>query len=94
MDTARVENMTSPRTGRAVPNQFLIYVDDGVIFQSYSSPIAHRAYDGTVTLDAKKWDASQTAGKYRNAFLGEGIAETRRKIADGTYTLADLSRRL
>jgi hypothetical protein len=44
-----------------------------------------------VTLDENSWDCSKTTGKYRNEFLGEGIADTRRKIKDGTYELADLN---
>lgn len=74
--------------GNSVPNQFLIYTADGVFFQSYSTTIAFRANDGKVTLNESKWDYSVTTGKYRNQFLGEGIAETRRKIASGEYQLA------
>ena len=33
------------------------------------------------------WDYSVTTGKYRNQFLGEGIKETREKIANGTYKI-------
>lgn len=84
-----VEQMKSAN-GNPVQNQFLIYTADGVFFQSYRSIIAFRANDGKVTLDADKWDYSVTTGKYRNAFLGEGIADTRRKIKSGEYQLAAL----
>jgi len=30
-------------------------------------------------------------GKYRNEFLREGIADTRKKIKSGEYALADLN---
>ena len=89
----KVANMTSS-TGNEVPNQFII-VDDtgGRTFQSYWSVIAHISADGSVTLDRNKWDYLVTTGKYRNQFLGEGIAETRKKIKSGVYTLADLNQR-
>ena len=86
----RVQNMEG-RTGRAVANQFLIYTDDGVYFQSYRTVIAYKPYGGKVQLDRSAWDYSVTTGKYRNQFLREGKAETERKIKDGTYELVDLN---
>jgi len=47
--------------------------------------------EGNVTLDRYKWDYSVTTGRYRNQFLGEDIRETRKKIEQGIYTLADLN---
>jgi hypothetical protein len=38
------------------------------------------------------WDSSVTTGRYRNQFLGEKLAETRKKIKTGEYTLIDLNR--
>ena len=88
---ANVQNMQSSG-GREVANQFLITTRDGVYFQSYRSTIAFRPNDGgQVVLDAHYWDYSTTTGKYRNQFLGEDIEETRRKIKDGTYKLANLN---
>lgn len=88
-----VENMDSPRTGRPVANQFIIRIEEGRYFQSYQSIIAFKQYgSGHVTLDVNKWDYSVTTGKYRNEFLGENIAETRRKIKSGEYTLEDLNK--
>ena len=46
---------------------------------------------GKIYLDEYYWDYSVTTGKYRNEFLGEGIAETRKKIASGEYILTDLN---
>lgn len=61
-------------------------------FQSYDTIIAQiDQATGEVTLDEKNWDYSATTGKYRNQFLGEGIAETRKKIASGEYKLANLN---
>lgn len=93
MKTIKVRNMKSSR-GNYVPNQFIIDEEDIETgfhverFQSYGSTIAKRCRQTRqVTIDKCYWDYSATTGKYRNEFLGEGIAETRRKIADGTYLL-------
>ena len=87
----RIENMTSSR-GNRVPNQFRIFADDGVYFQSYSTVIAFKPYGcGKIQLDKNRWDYSTTTGKYRNLFLGENIAETRAKIKSGEYEVVDLN---
>lgn len=78
--------------GRSGPvrNQFIIYTDEGKVFQSYSTIIAAKI-NGKVYLDRRKWDYSVTTGKYRNLFLGETKAETEKKIKSGVYTLEDLN---
>ncbi len=43
-------------------------------------------WDG-VTILGGAWNASATTNFYRGKFLGEGVAETRKKINDGTYLL-------
>ena len=85
----KVENMTSPQ-GNKVANQFLITDNGDEYFQSYRSIIAKRS-EGKIYLDEYYWDYSVTTGKYRNEFLGEGIAETRKKIASGEYILTNLN---
>ena len=85
-----VRNFTS-NSGNEVANQFKIYFNNGVLFQSYTSIIAIKLDDGRVFLDGKTWNYSKTTGKYRNYFLGEGIAETREKIKNGSYILTDLN---
>ena len=89
--TAKVRQMTSSRSGNPVANQFIIYTDEGTYFQSYDSVIAFRDNNRKITLDDYYWDYSRTTGKYRNEFLGEGIADTRAKIELGVYKLADLN---
>lgn len=102
----KVSNMISA-AGNPVANQFVIsgavviLPDDtytGELFQSYNSVIALKAYDCNNTgntfrvfLDERFWDYSVTTGRYRNQFLGEGIAETRKKIESGEYTLVNLN---
>ena len=90
MKRVKVRNMFG-RTGREVPNQFIIETDQGKYFQSYKSVIAFKDNDNKVTLDEKYWNYSRTTGKYRNEFLGEYIELTRDKIASGEYKLADLN---
>ena len=86
----RVANMTSNK-GNKIPNQFVNDTDEVIYFQSYRSIIAFCSNDGKVTLDEKFWDYSTTTGKYRNQFLNEGIAETRKKIKSGIYVLTNLN---
>lgn len=92
----KVCNMPSYKgTGETVANQFVITIDTnkGVkrIFQSYDTIIAVKDEDGKVTLDENSWDYSQTTARYRNNFLHENTAETRRKIESGVYKLANLN---
>ena len=97
----KVENMISAK-GNKVANQFIITdkqyneKEDSWIttetFQSYDSTIAVIFSSGVVLLDENTWDYSVTTGKYRNDFLGEGIAETRAKIKSGEYLLTDLNK--
>ena len=86
----KVKQMTSSRSGNPVANQFIIYTIEGEYFQSYDSIIAFNN-NGKITLDNNNWDYSRTTSKYRNEFLGEGIAETRAKIESGEYTLVNLN---
>lgn len=86
----KVRQMRS-RSGNNVANQFIIRVEGGEYFQSYQSIIAYRGDNGLVILDIKTWDYSRTTGKYRNAFLGEGIEDTRKRIKSGEYIFANLN---
>ena len=90
MNKIKVKQMTSSRSGNPVANQFIICTAEGSYFQSYDSVIVANN-SGKITLDNNTWDYSSTTGKYRNEFLGEGIAETRAKIESGEYTLANLN---
>ena len=88
----KIQNLTSAN-GNTVANQFTIEAEEGIYFQSYDSIVAFKpAGGGPIQLDARMWDYSRTTGKYRNQFLGEGIAETRAKIKDGSYILTDLNK--
>ena len=64
----RVEQMINDR-GNGAMNQFVIYADDKIIFQSYDSIIATVSKaNKTVTLGSN-WDYSVTTGKHRNIFF-------------------------
>ncbi len=86
----KVRGMTSSN-GSDIPNQCIIHTNDGQYFQSYTSIIAFIDNNNQVFLDEYYWDYSTTTGKYRNQFLGEGIAETRNKIKSGEYKLTNLN---
>ena len=87
----KVRNMELS-SGNTVANQFTIRHNGCVYFQSYQTIIAIQHKNGSISLDRDKWDYSATTGKYRNQFLGEGIAETREKIKLGVYKLKDLNK--
>ena len=65
----KVENMKSIKTGKAIPNQFLIRDKGCIWFQSYKSIIGVITPDNILLLDKNKWDYSVTTAKYRNAFV-------------------------
>ena len=101
----KVKNMTSKKTGRAVPNQFVITTRESVLpsnyerkvtvnvtyFQSYDSIIARVKPHRKTALDEKYWDYSRTTGRYRNQFLDETTRETQAKIDSGEYVLTNLN---
>jgi len=97
----KVQNMTSPRTGNPVANQFIIVRNNEndlgreEVFQSYDSIIVKRVWSEDwkekVYLDERYWDYSRTTGKYRNQFLNESKYDTQRKILSGEYILTNLN---
>ena len=90
MNTIKVENMFNPDTGRDIPNQFRIYTNRGVIFQSYKTIIAEKI-DGKVYLDKNAWNYSRTTSKWRNIFLNTDTPTTKARIKSGEYILVDLN---
>ena len=80
----KVQNMTSS-SGNKVANQFLVYADDGIYFQSYDTmivfqPSGFNGITNPIQLDTNAWNYSVTTGKYRNLFLGEKKAETEQEL--------------
>ena len=70
---AKVENIIS-NNGNVIPNQLIIYEDNGdITFQSYDSIIC-QIRDGAlgyekVVVFGSNWNYSTTTSKYRNKFL-------------------------
>lgn len=89
MKNVRVQNIQG--NNGPVKNQFEIFTDEDVYFQSYSTVIAFKPYGGKVQLDPHNWDYSRTTGKYRNIFLRESKAETEKKIKNGEYEMVVLN---
>lgn len=85
-----VSNMRSSR-GNDVPNQFTIRSEFGTTFQSYRSIIAFIDNTGKVTLDEYYWNYSRTTSKYLSLFLDSTTIETKKRIKEGIYTLANLN---
>ena len=66
----KVQNLRSSNNN-PVPNQFLIYQNDNVYFQSYYSTIAKIESNGELILDSNRWDYSRTTLKYLYNFIGQ-----------------------
>lgn len=66
----RVTNLTSPRTGAKVANQFMIEGDDGEYFQSYDSLIGHltTGEDGVLVV-GEDYNYSNTTSRYFKQWL-------------------------
>ena len=86
---AKVENIIS-NNGNVIPNQFIIYEDNGdITFQSYDSIICQirggaLGYDRVVVFGSD-WDYSTITNEYRNKFLmdnGLSILATTRDIKE------------
>lgn len=86
----KVSNFKSPKTGREVPNQFVIRDNGTEWFQSYKSIIGKRE-GGIIYLDEYYWDYSRTTSKYRNLWLGRTSQDVKREINKGEIKLVNLN---
>lgn len=65
-----IENLSSPRTGNPVPNQFMLDTNHWRVFQSYSTVIMKvNKIDDHVEVAGDPWSYSMTTSKYVNEFL-------------------------
>ena len=70
-----VTNLTSPRSGRPVANQYCIIMDDGSrIFQSYNSIICKVKPMQEIEVAQDAW-LSRTTKKYLAVFLGISVKD-------------------
>lgn len=88
----KVQNMTSNKTNREIPNQFIITDEENncIYFQSYQSIIVKKSI-GHTFLDENYYNYSKTTSKYRNQFLNETTKEIENKIKQGIYILTNLN---
>ena len=64
-------------------NQFEVYTDEGVYFQSYDSVVAFKPNSREEKIRVGvDWDYSRTTMKYVGQFLGQNTAKTRKDIKD------------
>ena len=94
-----VEPMTT-RGGNASANQLIMSDPHGETFVSYGTKICYRSFDKygperrpKYVFDEYYWDYSRTTSKYRNEFLGFGVAECRKGIKEGWIKLTDLNKK-
>jgi len=87
-----VRQMTSPRTGNPVANQFEIRTPKGVFFQSYKSIIALVDNNNNIILDEYFYDYSRTTSKYLTQFLGLNTQERRKMIKSKEIKLKNLNK--
>lgn len=86
----KVYNMTNEKTGREVPNQYIIEDGNRVYFQSYQTIIAMKEA-GKVTIDINAENYSQTTSKYLYQFLGTDKKSLLQAVKDGRIIRADLN---
>ena len=64
-------------------NQFKVYTDEGVYFQSYDSVVAFKPNSSEEKIRVGvDWDYSRTTMKYVGQFLGQNTAKIRKDIKD------------
>ena len=92
----KVVNLTSPRSGKPVANQFIIEAPEGEYLQSYQSIVAFKPRSGDDRIVfGKDWDYSNTTRKYLHQFLlSHGINLTteqkRKAVKRGEIKVIDL----
>ena len=84
-----VTNLINER-GYSVRNQFVIYDENGITFQSYRTKIA-TIKNGNVYINRNMWDYSRTTSKYLYQFLRQNNVkvynknDVQRLIDNGTF---------
>ena len=87
----RVNNLTS-KNGNSVINQFEIYHNNNVFFQSYNTIIAKIDKKGKTILDTYALEYSRTTSKYLYMFLGYDRKEILKRIKDKSIILKNLNK--
>lgn len=79
----KVQNLSSPRSGRDVPNQYDLICENGIAFQSYGTLIAVRMHGYLYLTDAH--DYSKTTNKYATEWTGYTTKERRAGLESGKF---------
>lgn len=79
----KVQNLSSPRSGRDVPNQYDLIHENGIAFQSYGSLIAVKM-NGYLYLTSYH-DYSNTTSKYATEWTGFSTKERREGLKSGKF---------
>lgn len=83
----KVRNLQSPRSWRAVPNQYELKCENGIAFQSYDTLIAVRM-NGCLYLTSDH-DYSNTTSKYATEWTGYTTKERREGLKTGKFILIE-----
>jgi len=89
----KVKNLTSPRTGREVANQFVITDTENnkTTFQSYDSTIIELDHENNIITVHRDYNYSNTTSKYRNQFMNiylgalENVKELEKAMSCGQW---------
>lgn len=79
----KVQNLSSPRSHRGVPNQYDLVCENGIAFQSYDSLIAVRM-NGYLYLTADHV-FSKTTSKYATEWTGFSAKERKEGLESGRF---------
>ena len=79
----KVQNLSSPRSGRDVPNQYDLIHENGIAFQSYGSLIAVMMNGYLYLTDYH--DYSKTTSKYATEWTGFSAKERRAGLESGDF---------
>ena len=79
----KVQNLSSPRSGRPVANQYDLVFENGIGFQSYGTLIAFRMNGYLYLTDYH--DYSKTTSKYATEWTGYNTQERREGLKSGKF---------
>ena len=82
-----VENAPSRNGMNKAPNQFILYYDNGVVFQSYYSLIGVKVNGQLYLTD--NHDYSVTTSRFCGLWCGKNTSERREGLENGTITLIE-----
>ena len=83
----KVQNLSSPRSGRPVANQYDLVFENGIGFQSYGTLIAFRMNGYLYLTDYH--DYSKTTSKYATEWTGYNTQERREGLESGKFILVE-----